>query len=174
MATADLDFNLKISGTPEELASLAAIMLEYDVGKNNVYFSCGKVIVGNKEFSTRSENDEIITAARSAESVIYTALGPFGKYGELDEIDIFREMAEAAPNASFTASVSGFAGYADQSLDAKLSDGLLKVSTYYMADDWRGDGERDYFKSILPYDKFIELFKLDGEEFDEDKGGRNG
>ncbi len=169
MATADLSFNLEVNGTPEEITSILNVMFEYAEGKNGVYFSIVNVIADGKVFSLILKGkDEILSAACSSGTVKVTSCGPFGKYGELDEVDIFREMAEVAPNATFTASIDGFAGYADQSIDAKLSDGLLKVSTYYMADDWRGDGERDYFKSILPYDKFVKLFKVDDEEFDED------
>ncbi len=169
MATADLEFNLKINGTPEEITSILNIMFEYCEGKNGVYFSSCHVKTGDREFHTiTSDKEEILSACSSGDTVVVSTMGPYGRYGELDEVDIFREMAEAAPNASFTASVSGFAGYADQSLNAALADGLLKVSTYYLSDDCRADGERDYFESILPYDKFIELFKLDSEEFDEE------
>ncbi len=169
MATADLEFNLKINGTPEEKTSILNIMFEYCEGKNGVYFSSCHVKTGDREFHTiTSDKEEILSACSSGDTVTVSTMGPYGRYGELDDIDIFREMAEAAPNASFTASISGFAGYADQSLNAALADGLLKVSTYYLSDDCRADGERDYFESILPYDKFIELFKLDSEEFDEE------
>lgn len=169
MATADLDFNLKINGTPEEVASILEIMLEYTEGKNGAYFSCVRITVGEQSFSINlADKDELMTAINSnSGKAEISALGPFGRYGELDEIDIFREMAQASPNASFTASITGFAGYADQSLHADLSNGLLKVSTSYLSDDCRGEGELEYYSNNLPYDKFTELFRLDGEEFDE-------
>ncbi len=169
MATADLDFNIKLNGTPDEIASLLNIMFEYFEGKDGVYFSCATVNADDREFRLScSQKDEVLSAARSSETVTVNALGPYGKYGELDEIEIFRDMAQAAPKVSFTASIIGFAGYADQSLHADLSNGLLKVSTSYLSDDCRSEGEMEYYSSNLPYDKFIELFKLDSEEFDEE------
>ncbi len=169
MATADLSFDMRIKGTPEEVASILKIMLEYDQGKNGAYFSCTRITVGEQNFSViLKDNDKLMAAINgNSGTAEISALGPFGKYGELDEIDIFREMAQAAPNASFTASITGFAGYADQSLHADLSNGSLKVSTSYLSDDCRGEGELEYYSNNLPYDKFTELFKLDGEEFDE-------
>ncbi len=169
MATADLDFNLNIKGTPEEIASMLNVAFEYFEGKDGVYFSCARISVGDKDLHlSMSSREEIFEAVSGSDTVGVSALGPFGRYGEIDEVDIFRDMAQVAPKASFTANISGFAGYADQSLRAELADGLLKVSTSYLSDDCRGEGELEYFKSNLPYDEFIELFKLDSEEFDEE------
>ncbi len=170
MATADLEFNMKITGTPREIEALLEIMFEYDEGKDGVYFSSVTVNAGGETFWLRqSGKEEILSAVRdSGEAVGINACGPFGRYGELDDVEIFREMAQAAPGAGFTASISGFAGYADQSLEAALADGLLRVSSSYLSDDVRGDAELEYFSGCLPYENFLELFRIDGEEFDED------
>lgn len=169
MATADLDFNIEITGTTQEVVSILEIMFEYNNGKDGVYFSFTSVNTGDKVFSLhRSNKDEILSAVRSSGGAVkINSSGPFGKYGELDDVDIFREMAQAAPGAGFTASINGFAGYADQSLKATLVDGLLHISTFYLSDDSRGDAELEYFSTYLPYKKFIDLFHLDGKQFDE-------
>ncbi len=171
MATADLSFEMKIKGTPEEVASILDVMLEYNEGKNGTYFSCISITVCDKCFSLGLTSKDELTAAINSNSgtAAISALGPFGKYGEIDEVDILRDMAQAAPNAHFTASIDGFAGYADQNLSAELANGRLHVSTFYLSDDCRADGELEYLKTHLPYDRFIELFSLDSEEFDEEQ-----
>lgn len=170
MATADLDFNLEIKGTPDEITAMLRIMSEYfSLGKNGVYFSFSTAIINGESFrfySASEENEKIFEAAKSADSVKITANGPFGSYGELNDVDIFRDMAEAAPNAEFFGTISGFAGYADQSIRVRLADGNLKINTYYLSDDVRGEAEFNYFSTYLPYEKFIDIFGLDADEFD--------
>lgn len=172
MATADLSFDMRINGTPEEVASILEVMFEYNEGKNGAYFSCTSINIGDKRFSLSSGlcNKEELMAAVSSNSgtVEISALGPFGKYYEIDDVDILRDMAKAAPNAHFTASITGFAGYADQSLSAELSGGKMHVSTFYLSDDARGDAQSEYFSKYLPYEKFIEIFQLDNEQLDEE------
>jgi len=173
MATADLDFNLEIKGTPDEITALLKIIVEYSViGKDGVYFSFTTANVGGQTFrisSPGSEEEKLLEAAANADSVKINASGPYGRYGELNDVDIFRDMAEAAPNAEFDGTISGFAGYADQSLHAWLKEGRLNISTYYLSDDVRGEAELDYASAYLPYEKFIELFQLDADEFDTEK-----
>ncbi len=171
MATADLDFNMQITGTADEKLALLEIMIQYAEGKDGVYFSIVTASIDNEEyrFSFPDNKEKLFEALRTSESPLkFHALGPFGRYGELNEVDIFRDMAEAAPNASFEASIAGFAGYADQSLNAKLDGQKLHISTFYLSDDVRGDAELLYISECLPYDTFVETFRLDPEEFTED------
>ncbi|MBQ9994458.1 MAG: hypothetical protein IJP17_07080 [Clostridia bacterium] len=171
MATADLDFSLKIKGTPDEIIALLKIMRQYSEG-GEVYFSFTTVTIDGQafRFSSGEENDEeIFAAARAAVNPVnITASGPYGRYGMLGDVDIFRDMAESAPSAEFFGVISGFAGYADQSLTARLADGKLHISTSYLSDDVRGEAELEYASTCLPYEEFIELFRLDGDEFDAD------
>lgn len=173
MATADLDFNLRIKGTPEEITALLGIMREYTDGKDGVYFSMTSVDIDGTVFRfplTAADDEEFLNAVRScSKPVDIHSCGPFGKYGMLNDVDIFRDMAEAAPNAEFTGSIDGFAGYADQSLSARLENGKLRISTFYLSDDVRGEAAYDYATTCLPYDKFIELFRLDADEFTDEK-----
>lgn len=172
MATADLDFNLEIKGTPDEITAMLRIMIEYSGGKDGVYFSFTTANVGGQSFrisSPGSEAEKLLEAAANADSVKINASGPFGRYGELNDVDIFRDMAEAAPAAEFFGTISGFAGHADQSIRVRLADGNLKINTFYLSDDVRGDAEFDYFSTYLPYEKFIDIFGLDADEFDTEK-----
>lgn len=168
MATADLDFNLEINGTPDEIIAIIEVMRQYDAGKDGVYFSFTHVEVGDETIRCFGEDTEekLREAIRSAEKpVIINASGPYGSYGELNDVDIFCEMAEAAPAAGFQGAISGFAGYADQSLTARLEDGKLHISTYYLSDDVRSDANCEYIASCLPYEEFIALFRLDADEY---------
>ena len=170
MATADLDFNLEIKGTPDEITALLKIMREYAGGKDGVYFSSVSADINGQTFRfslTAADDEEFLTAIRTnTKPIDIHALGPFGRYGMINDVDIFRDMAEAAPNAEFTGSVVGFAGYADQSLNTRLENGKLYISYFYLSDDVRGEAESDYFSTYLPYEKFIDIFGLDAEEFD--------
>ena len=51
MATADLDFDMEITGTPQQIVSILEIMFEYSDGKDDVYFSFTTIDVGGNEFS---------------------------------------------------------------------------------------------------------------------------
>ena len=57
--------------------------------------------------------------------------------------------------------------YVDEDLE-KSMQGKSRI-TFYLSDDVRGDAEFDYFSTYLPYEKFIDIFGLDADEFDTEK-----
>lgn len=149
MGIADFTVNMTLRGTHEEVEALEGAFKEYVAGKNGVSFS---------DYSTSNRRDGCVKIVTS---------GPWGRYGVLNDVDVFRDMAEAAPNASFEAEISGNTTYTYQSLKASLSNGILHISTFIEGNEEADEAYSAYFQEVLPYDKFIELFHLDEDEFDE-------
>lgn len=82
-------------------------------------------------------------------------------------------MAEAAPNAYFDGLMTGFNPGGDQDRKGVLENQKLHVYMNYP--ECYFDEEEDveeYVKTIkkmLPYSKFVKLFKIDKEEFEKDE-----
>lgn len=150
MGTADFSLELTITGNADELYKLLSTFRSYAEGKNGVYFCCSRETITDRN------------------TIAISALGPYGHYCELNDVDVFREMAENAPTASFEAEISGFTSYTEQSLTCVLKEGMLYIETYYEENGAANEAYLEYFQSQLPYDEFINLFKLDSDEFDED------
>ena len=107
------------------------------------------------------ENDD-------SEEIEIEASGPWGSYGELNDVGIFREIAEATPNAELKAFITGSGTYEAQSLKARLKDKKLYIETYLFSYEDIGERYTEYLTKKLPYDEFVRLFKIDADEFDED------
>ena len=141
----------------------------YD-GERPQYFSFIKV--NGKDVNLKNLTEDMISEIVSEGSkVSITALGPYGHYGELNDVGLFREMAEAAPKASFTAEISGNGQYEVQNLKCELKDGMLNITTYFESNDAAGEEYAKDFVKKLPYGKFKKLFKVSGEDFDKEAYG---
>ncbi len=171
MATAEFEFSMTINGTALEVADILKIMKSYAEGKDGVYFSFVKVS-GEAGDSTNieemSEEDILAFAGECAGEVKLEGLGPYGRYGVLNDVDIFRDMAEAAPGASFEAEITGSTTYTEQSMTCTLADRLLNISSSYCAPGDEADDYLIYVTEKLTCERFVELFGLDAEEFAED------
>lgn len=149
MAIADFTLQLTIKGNKEQQDSYLSIFKEYLVGKNDVYFSAER------------------TQTATEDTVEISASGPYGRFVKLNDIPLFREMAEAAPNGEFRGEITGFTSYTEQSLKCILKNGILQIDTYFEANESAADEYVVYYTTKLPYEKFVKLFKLDSDEFDD-------
>lgn len=169
MATADFEFKMTAEGTDEELLTILSVMCRYVKGEKGAYFTWPEAERGGVRIELQEEIDE------EAEELIndnegeleISAIGPFGHYGVLNDVDIFRDMAEAAPNAYFEAEIDGNTTYTMQNLKCELKDKLLRIETFFENNDEETDAYSNYFQKKLPYRKFLKLFKLDEDDFDE-------
>ena len=118
MATADFTFGITLDGTLEEVLAMLTVFQEYEKGKNGVYFSFCELKRGCKTVRMDKLDEDALRAfVEDGEGAVeVSGLGPYGRYGELNDIDVFREMAEAAPNASLEVEITGFTSYTEQSL----------------------------------------------------------
>ena len=150
------DTSISFSGNKEERQAFAGVLKLYSTREHSGAF----FRFDDKEIEAIENSD--------SESVGINASGPWGNYGELNDVGIFREIAEAAPNAEMYGHIEGSGTYDEQDLKTKLKDGKLYILTYFYSYEAESELYTDHFMEKLPYEKFIELFKIDGDEFDED------
>ena len=163
--TADYQLELAMEGNIVELKSMLMVVGFY-TGEREQSFSSVKV--SGKEIDLKNITDAIIREASASGKINVTAYGPWGRYSELNDVDLFREMAEAAPKASFCAEISGNGQYEVQNLKCELKEGLLNIETYFESNEAGVEAWTKDFVKKLPYDKFKELFKVSGDDFDQE------
>ncbi len=168
--TADFDLNLTVQGTPEELLSIINLMKRYSDGEKGIYFSFSSIESGDRnediDYIDPDELQELISDCDG--SITITASGPYGSYGMLSDIEFFEDMSAAAPGASFNGVISGGTSYTDESMTAELKDGILNLISSCVSNDAIPDAFYEYFTGILPYEKFVEIFKVNTEQFEEE------
>ena len=161
--TADYQLELTMKGTSEEFKGMLGVLALY-TGDRPQSFS--GIRVSGKEIDLKNVTEDIISEVSSSGSISITANGPWGSYGELNDVGLFREMAEVAPNASFTAEISGNGQYEVQNLKCELKDRMLNITTYFESNDAAGEEYAEDFVKKLPYGKFKKLFRVSGDGFD--------
>ena len=161
--TADYELELKLLGNEEQLKGMLRIVALYtNKGDKPAYFSFIKV--NGKEIDFSNISGEVITGG----SAMVTAYGPYGHYGELNDVSIFRDLAEAFPQGAFIAEISGYGQYEVQNLKCELKGGLLNIETYFESNEEADDAWVEEVMKKLPLKKFKKLFKVKGEDFDEE------
>ena len=96
------------------------------------------------------DDDTLFNLAKEYGSPIEVAgWGPYGNVFMLNDADIFRELAEVAPNAFFEACVEGAGTYEEQELNCTLCNGILRISTSYLEND---KDEEDAIEKTYFYD----------------------
>ena len=109
--TADYELELRLLGDVDQLKGMLGVVgLYLNKGDKPAYFSFMKV--NGKEIDFSNITNEVVTSG----AVVVTALGPYGHYGELNDVSIFRDLAEAFPQGAFTAEISGSGQYEVQNL----------------------------------------------------------
>jgi len=168
--TADFDLNMTVHGTPEELFSLIDLMKRYSDGEKGIYFSMLRLTVESNSDCFKSTDDDKLRdlIAAGTTSIVITASGPYGHYGTLSDIEFFEDMSSAAPGASFEGVIAGGTSYTEEHMIGELKDGILDLTTFIMSNDEIPDAYLKYFTDTLPYERFVELFKVNTEDFDSD------
>ncbi len=171
MGIAEFDVRIKLKGNAQELSAMLGVIALYNEGTKGVRFELDEIRKGNVSERFYSLNaDKIRAFAESADGEIEVrGLGPYGHYGYLNDVDIFRDMAEAAPHAEFKAEISGHTTYTWQRMNCELKDEDLHIYAEFEENNECPAAYHEYFIERLPYEKFIELFQLDEEELDEEE-----
>lgn len=169
MASADFELSISIDCENEEIIEMLKAFREYTTGNREAYFTFVEVNRGEDELDIENASDEEIEnfICENDGEVSISAIGPFGHYGLLNDVDVFREMSEAAPNGWFEADINGTTTYTMQNLHCELIEGKLNITTYYEANETRGDAYAAYVEEKLPHLVFTRLFRISAEEFDE-------
>lgn len=170
--SAELNTELKIQGTDEELLSMIKVLQSFATDnfkqyKNN--YDCAYL-----DNVTMDTDDDIIFLEDATDEAVKKIIsesdneldleisGPYGIFEDLDEVGLFEKLADAAPNAYFYASVEGFLTGGDVSQKAVLKDGVLVLSSKMFDDDF-GD-EEPIFETNVAYNPITkEYSELDDE-----------
>jgi hypothetical protein len=157
---------LKLLGNKEQLKGMLEIVGLYsNKGDKPAYFVFVKV--NGKDIDLSNIPDEATTSG----SAMVTAKGPYGRYAYLNDVDIFRDLAEAFPQGAFTAEISGYGQYEIQNLKCELKDSILNIETFFESSEEAGNAWVEDIMKKLSLKKFKKLFKIEGEGFDEKSYG---
>ena len=158
---ADYYLKLKIFGDEEQIKGMLEIVGKYDETGIQYFRS---VEVNEKSIDFSNIPAEVI----ASESVIITAKGPYGDYYELNDVSIFRDLAEASPQGKFIGNIDGCGTYESQSLDCELKDGMLYINTCFESSEGAADAWKEDVMEKLPLEKFNKLYKIKGENYNEE------
>ena len=151
MSSAYYDTTGKMKGSARDIADMTEVLRGCAQGVKDAYFMNLKMTEG------------------AAGEVSFSAGGPYGKFDSLNDVNVFREMAKAAPLASFEAAVEGGDDYSQSELHCCLKDGVLKTE---MTVNRTEDDDRAYLEYVLgkiPYEKFIDLYGVEEDGLAEDE-----
>jgi hypothetical protein len=163
---ADFFINIEMRGSNDEVLEMLKVLRRYETEKHEQYVNShdceyieGVRIGGARDDSDSSgydleemSDDELIEFIEENGCEIYAdASGPWGRFSFLDEIGLFIDMADTAPNAEFEGSISGFNTGGDQDAEFKLVDGLL------------------HCRYAIPGDNFAEYDDEDEDDWDDDE-----
>lgn len=122
--------------------------------------------------------DDLLVQRDGKGNIKIEAMGPFGKFEPTLDLDIFKKMADAAPNGYFKVTIDGDITYSEHHAVAELKDGTLTFhSSYYNYDDSAAKirdilaEETEYDEDEDDYSGFKEMFKIsstDDEDEDDD------
>lgn len=164
---ADFKMKAEFCGSEKELRDMFIVLDHYrETEERKPYFE-------NVQAQQATDGDTVIEVTTSGDisgngTLRLTANGPFGIYDELNDVNYFREIAEAAPNAHFYAEITGFTSYCTSGLKCELKDGLLAIQTFSESNDEAFDAWFAEIKKKLPLRKFKKLFKVSGSDFNKD------
>lgn len=140
--TADYSTNICIDGTTEELLAMLAVVRKYlpDPPKYRPDIRFDWVEIWRKSDKStfyleklygmnEEEQQQFLDTFEGKLSI--SAAGPFGYFDLISSIPLFYDMADAAPNASFDGSISGYTSYDESELEAELKDGKLRIIDRY-------------------------------------------
>lgn len=173
------DTDLTIYGDQADIKRMIDVLTRYrQNGERDAYF-CFITLMKEKcsdpdrhMVDLESAADEMIAPFLALSKIKVSAVGPYGRFFELNDIDLFREMAEAAPDAGFVANIDGDQDYCVQRLKCELKDKKLYIKTFYQDDEdvYEAIDEawKEYFMKKLPFKKFRKLFKTSWDVYDDE------
>ena len=162
MGAADFNTAVSIQGTREEVLAILKIIRAYATEKREQYRAkrnCPYLthvnISGKDETSVHksmlnmSDEELLIFIEESNCSVFVEAGGPYGVYMGLQQLSLFHEMAEAAPNAQFQGGMGGFDAGGDSMASFELNEQKLLCkyacheTEFYEDEDFEDDWDEE-------------------------------
>lgn len=177
--SADINTFIEMRGSKEDLFAMLKVINYFEKEMYEQYcneHNCGYVHFfrmnnGREELMLNDENSIREFLEKSHDGINVELSGPYGVFFALSEVGLFEAIADAAPNAYFNGTSSGFTTGGDIALSGELKDGKLNLVEYIGNDDISiEDAFIEEFQKILSYNEFCEIFHIsDSEEFTEDE-----
>ena len=167
------EFSISLKGSETDLKKMLDVISGYqrDSGRDE-YYEISKI---NDERVTSLSNEMIESLDLTKGKISICGNGPWGGNYILTHQDaLFKEMAEAVPEASFDAEISWSGTYENQILTCVLRKKHLKMEYTYSSTTVDVD-EKDrsnwvsVFVDKLPLDSFVKMFKVSDLGNDPDK-----
>lgn len=180
----DSDTYLKVIGKIKDLIVILKYLNNYNTNNGRIYFTHMKINFDTetlpKDFNNSFYiNDEInvISDKILEENLLllddnkeYTvdikANGPYGRIGTIEEINLFKDLADLSLDVVFDGEIVGGEDIPDDKLEAKYKNKKLEVKCFVCQEEYISDYVEE-MKKILPYNQVCELFKIDKNKFDE-------
>lgn len=158
MGAADFNTGAELRGTNEEIFAMLMVARSYGKEKRaqyqekrncpyfmSVYVNEGDEFHLRKNLLNLSDEDLMEFIASRNGVVSFEASGPYGVFNGLDSVDVFHEMAEAAPHAQISGGMGGFSPGGDEYANFELKDGLMvcKYAHPHWDEDFEDDEEFD-------------------------------
>lgn len=163
------DMTLELNGSKEELKNMLEVVYHYrDGGGREIEFSDWFYNHLMIEFTLG-----FIESVVSDKSILLeaSARGPCCEDWYLKDADgLFKEIAEAAPNATFESTIERDETYGFQRLSCKLVDGMLHMEFFYYSNEVENDADEKFaenFMKAIPLKDFQKMFKIIKDNFDE-------
>ena len=141
--TADLNTELVVRGTNSEIAAVLRVIRAYAMKNGDIYLDSADLKTNmHKEdlrFLSDEQFEEILAEVEG--SVKIRASGPYGRFGWIEDISLFEDLANAAPTVEFEGSIHGFASDVKQGANAELRNGILRIEYDYYFEEESEDCE---------------------------------
>ncbi|MBR5979424.1 MAG: hypothetical protein IK029_01380 [Oscillospiraceae bacterium] len=138
---AEFNSAITVRGTLDELAAIAEVL--WESRNQRAWIRLIKIDINGEKrdifFSSKESFLSIVSEAKTGFEV--EADGPYGRFAFLDEVGLFTDLADAAPNAYYDGKMYGDSDGAgcSESAYAELKDGTLSMRYEY---EYRKTGTR--------------------------------
>lgn len=176
MGAADFNTGATIQGTRDEVFAILKVFHSYATEKheqyskkrncaylNSVYVGGEKTTGLGNRINFMSDEQLLSMIEENNCTITVNASGPYGRFNSLEDVDLFRDVAEVAPNAKVSGGMGGFDPGGDQCATFELKDGLLycKYANGYGDECWNDedwDDDEDDWDEEEPNWDFEEVY----------------
>lgn len=168
---ADFFTSISVTGTKEDLKQIIKVLKKLEAREFDFYLGDVKFEKNNESVFLADLKDELSIDLFIADSngvLEIEAGGPWGHYENLAGAKLFERIADAAPRVSFNGKTEGGTSYTTENIECELKNGILHIESFYEANEEADDAYIDLLTEKVPYDRFLKLFKINEDDYDED------
>lgn len=145
--SADISFHVEINGSEEELSEAVRVIHHYE----------------NTDESSEERSwdlEDIDVTIDEPDSADIEAMGPYGSY-DLEEVDLFIELAKQVPDCRFSGSIGGFSGSESVRSQAEYKERHLVLKYKTIDESSATEEELDEFWDGDSWDRIKEFSVID-------------